>query len=272
MKLCIAGKNNIAVNSLDYIITNRIVDRDQICAIPNNCDTGLDGWQLSLKGYCNKNNIRIVSLEEIYDNDDILFLSLEFEKLIRTFKFKSNKLFNIHFSKLPKYRGMYTSAWPILNGETVTGVTLHKIDDGIDTGDIIDQIDINIDINYTSRDLYFKYNEEGYNLLVRNIHKLIEANYSAFKQSNEDASYYSKKSINYKELNINFSTSALEIHNQLRAFIFKEYQLPTVNGQNIEKSCLTNRKATLANKIIEHSEYFEISGTDKYIVIAYKAN
>ena len=40
---------------------------------------------------------------------------------------------------------MYTSYWPIKNGEKKSGVTLHKIDSGIDTGDIISQLSFDID-------------------------------------------------------------------------------------------------------------------------------
>ena len=43
---------------------------------------------------------------------------------------------------------MYTSIWPIINGENYCGVTLHEIDSGIDTGDIIDQIKVKINITY----------------------------------------------------------------------------------------------------------------------------
>ena len=59
------------------------------------------------------------------------------KEIIKTKNFKSNKLFNLHFSLLPSYKGMHTSAFPILNGEKYSGVTIHKIDNGIDTGDII---------------------------------------------------------------------------------------------------------------------------------------
>ena len=54
--------------------------------------------------------------------------------------FLNARLYNIHFSYLPAYKGMFTSALPIKNGEVDSGVTLHKIESGIDTGDIIDQI------------------------------------------------------------------------------------------------------------------------------------
>ncbi|HCQ03295.1 MAG TPA: methionyl-tRNA formyltransferase, partial [Candidatus Latescibacteria bacterium] len=45
----------------------------------------------------------------------------------------------LHDSLLPKYRGSATTNWPIIYGETETGVTLFYIDNGIDTGDIVGQ-------------------------------------------------------------------------------------------------------------------------------------
>ena len=69
-----------------------------------------------------------------------MFISLEYHRLIDPLKFVTSKLYNPHFSLLPAYKGMYTSALPLLNDEKDAGVTLHHIDSGIDTGDIIDQI------------------------------------------------------------------------------------------------------------------------------------
>ena len=62
-------------------------------------------------------------------------------------KFFSKELFNFHFSLLPKYRGCHTNFFQIYNGEKISGVTLHKIDNGIDTGPIIDQLKFSINKN-----------------------------------------------------------------------------------------------------------------------------
>lgn len=101
-----------------------------------------------------------------YDKDDVIVLSLEYDKIIKVNNFKSKQIYNIHFSYLPYYRGVYTSIFPILNNESYSGVTLHIIDEGIDTGDIIDQIKFNIK-NYTAWDLYNKYNYYAYELLKK---------------------------------------------------------------------------------------------------------
>ena len=46
-------------------------------------------------------------------------------------------ILNVHASLLPKYRGAAPIQWAIANGETVTGVTIMRIDAGLDTGDML---------------------------------------------------------------------------------------------------------------------------------------
>ena len=68
---------------------------------------------------------------------------------------------------------------------------------------------------------------------------------------------------------INYKKTSFEIHNQLRAFIFEEYQLPTINNKKIKSSVLLNEKIE-KNALIEDKEYFIISGIDNYKILAYK--
>lgn len=270
MYICIAGKNNIAVNSVEYILQNKIIDKDNMLIIPNPDDNGKDTWQKSLKSYSMNNKLNIVTFDEIYSEKDLIFLSLECNKIIKTKKFISNKLYNIHFFKLPEYKGMYTSVLPILNGEEITGVTLHKIDEGIDTGDIVDQITFKIDINDTARDLYFKYCDYAFELFKKNIENIITNKVKSYRQSQVNSSYYSKKQIDFKNINIDFNRTSFQIHNQLRAYIFKEYQLPRINGKNIVKTVLTSEKHQKSNYIEERDDWFIITGIDRYIIKAYK--
>lgn len=238
--ICIAGKNDIAVDVCKYIL-EKYSDED-LCVCLNSNDNGLDGWQKSLKRYSIKNNISIVKLEDIYSREDLIFLSLEYDKVIDIKKFKSNKLYNIHFSLLPKYRGVYTSAWPILNNEEFSGVTLHKIDYGIDTGDIIDQIAFKIDFEDTARDLYLKYIKYGTLLVLKNIFNILNDEIKARAQNKYLATYYNKKSIIYSNIEIDFKQTAINVYNQVRAYSFKEFQLPRYNGFNIIKCTITDEK------------------------------
>lgn len=49
------------------------------------------------------------------------------------------RVLNLHMGKLPEYRGMRPVNWALRNGDTTAGVTLHEVDEGIDTGPIIAQ-------------------------------------------------------------------------------------------------------------------------------------
>ena len=145
MKICIAGKNNIACNILEYLIFQKNMKKEQLFVCCNKNDNGKNTWQRSLRYTAKLLGIKEVCLDDLYDIQDLVFLSLEFDKIIKPTLFTSRKLFNIHFSLLPSYKGMYTAALPILNNEKHTGVTFHKIDNGIDTGPIIAQKKIIID-------------------------------------------------------------------------------------------------------------------------------
>jgi methionyl-tRNA formyltransferase len=171
-------------------------------------------------------------LEQLQKIENLLFISLEFDKIINPNKFRTKNLFNMHFSALPSYKGMYTSALPILFGEARSGVTLHKIDLGIDTGDVVDQVLFDIPENCTARDLYFLYNEYALDLFKKTIFELIEkgANVSSAPQDSIGSTYFSKDFIDYSNLKINLQDTAYGITRQLRAFCFREYQIPEVYG------------------------------------------
>lgn len=271
MKICIAGKNDIAVNSLNFLIQNSIIQKDNIFVITNQTDKGIDGFQRSLERYAIQNKIKIVGLKEIESLDDLIFLSLEFDKIIDTSKFKSKELFNIHFSKLPEYKGMYTSALPILHGKKETGVTLHIIDKGIDTGDIIDQIVFPIDDEDCCRDLYLKYSLHGFNLFKSNIYSIINGNYTQCNQSSQNSTYFSKYSINYNNLEIDLLKTAYEIKNQIRAYNYEECQIPKLFGFEIFKAKILDIRSTKYPREIiqDRTDYLEIATID-YNIRLYK--
>ena len=55
MLVCIAGKNNIAVNAVDYLINNKKFAKENLVIVPNKNDTGVDSWQKSLRKYATDN-------------------------------------------------------------------------------------------------------------------------------------------------------------------------------------------------------------------------
>ena len=98
--IVIAGKNNIAVYGLELAL--RKYDRNQIAVVCNKNETGVDGWQRSLRKFALDNQVQEITLEEAYARTSICFLSLEFDSLVVPERFKTVNIFNIHFSLLPK--------------------------------------------------------------------------------------------------------------------------------------------------------------------------
>tara|TARA_B110000003_G_scaffold263549_1_gene287348 strand:- start:6039 stop:7229 length:1191 start_codon:yes stop_codon:yes gene_type:complete len=268
MKLVIAGKNSIAVDVLKHAIDHLDI---QTFVVLNQTENFKNNFQKSLGFYANLWGIPILKLDEVYKHEDAVFLSLEFDKIVKPNLFKTKSIFNIHFSLLPAYKGMYTSALPILHNKFKTGVTLHEIDAGIDTGNIIAQKEITIESSDTARDLYTKYINIGTQLVIKNITSLIENNYCSYKQSHKQSTYYGKKSIDYSVLRINYRQTAEQVLRELRAFSFREYQLPKFQNKQIEKGKITSINSTLKPGAIVYEDNRKIQvATIDYDILLFK--
>ena len=251
--ICVAGKNEIGVYGLQLLLKN--FPNEDIRVICNSTDKGFDTWQPSLLKAANDRGVKVISLEDCYDIGNLVFLSLEFNKIVDPVKFKDASLYNIHFSNLPAYKGMYTSAMPLLNGESESGVTLHEIDSGIDTGNIIDKIIFDIETDDTARDLYRKYLDYSKVLLEKNLSNIVYGKTISKPQPSIGSSYYSLKSIDYKNLEVNLNATAQEVKNQIRAYTFPEYQLPKVHGFYVNSAdILSKRSSSKSGELISTSE------------------
>ena len=61
---------------------------------------------------------------------------------------------NVHASLLPKYRGAAPIQWAVINGEKVSGVTTMQMDEGLDTGDMLEKVEITLDKKETGGSLF----------------------------------------------------------------------------------------------------------------------
>lgn len=94
--------------------------------------------------------------------------------------------FNLHASLLPQYRGAAPINWAIINGETYTGVTTFFIDEKIDTGAIILQEEIPINITDTAGDLHDKLMYLGAQTVIKTVERIQHGNFTTTVQINED--------------------------------------------------------------------------------------
>ena len=127
-------------------------------------------------------------------------------------------IFNIHGSLLPKYRGRAPHIWSIINNEKKTGITAHVIDEGCDTGDIISQIEINIDDNDTGNDILEKYNSEYFKIIKKVIKKIKSKNIILKKQNEREATFFGKRTPEQGLINWNWQKE--RIKNWVRALSY----------------------------------------------------
>lgn len=123
---------------------------------------------------------------------------------------------NVHASLLPLYRGASCIAAPIINNDKYTGVTIMKMDKGMDTGDIIKQAKIELKGNETAEVLHEKLAKLGTSILVSSLKDYIEEKIQPKKQDNSKASYV--KLIKKDDGKINWQESANIIERKIRAY------------------------------------------------------
>jgi methionyl-tRNA formyltransferase len=123
---------------------------------------------------------------------------------------------NVHTSLLPKYRGAAPIQWAIANGDTETGITIMKMDVGLDTGPIVSQRRTLIHPEDDSAMLHDRLAQLGAELLVGTIPDYVAGKIQPRPQPAAGASYAAK--IKKEDGHIDWNRPAREIWNRLRAF------------------------------------------------------
>jgi methionyl-tRNA formyltransferase len=123
---------------------------------------------------------------------------------------------NVHTSLLPKYRGAAPIQWAIADGEPETGVTIMKMDAGLDTGPILSVRRTPILTADDSQILHDRLAQLGAELLVETIPGFVAGKISPQPQPNEGSTYAAK--IKKEDGQIDWHLPAQKIWNRLRAF------------------------------------------------------
>lgn len=123
-------------------------------------------------------------------------------------------ILNVHASLLPKYRGAAPIQWAIVNGETVTGVTIMKIDAGLDTGGMLLRAETAIGQDETAVELGDRLAVIGAELLIDALERI-----DRITPEPQDSSQATLAPILKKEDGrIDWTYSARAIHNRVRGF------------------------------------------------------
>lgn len=121
-------------------------------------------------------------------------------------------ILNVHASLLPKYRGAAPIQWALASGETETGVTIMRIDAGLDTGDMLRKASLTIGVDETAPELSARLAPLGAELLI----ETIASDPAAEKQNDAEATL--APILKKEDALIDWSRPAVEIYNRFRGF------------------------------------------------------
>ena len=219
MKVIVFGCQQIALDFIKYLHKRDDVELQLVFTYELPMDS-IYGYS-SVIDYCKKNAIKhsndfgMKVINKIKDSNPDIIFSVYYRKILSKEILNIPRLgcINIHPSLLPFYRGPAPTAWALLNNEKEVGLTIHYMDEGIDTGDVLVQKKVPVDPDETGFELYDKCMREGAELLISNFDNLINQNIIGKPQIGR-GSYYGKfvgKPI------INWKDSCQKIINQIRA-------------------------------------------------------
>lgn len=172
--------------------------------------------------------------EELRDEDILLesLINYEFDfivcagykNIIPSSLLEKNKIINIHYSLLPKYRGLHSTVWAIINGAKELGLTIHEMNQYIDDGPIIHQYIIQYD-KHTAKDimdLCNLYIEENFSKFFK---EYINGEVIAVPQLKRDATWVCKR--NLDDCLINFDSDIELLKRYFKALV-RPYPLPAI--------------------------------------------
>lgn len=176
-----------------------------------------------VKVFCQEHNIPILQPDKIRNNIEFInelkkinpdfIVTAAYGKILPTEILNIPQIapLNVHASLLPKYRGAAPIQWSIIKGETVTGVTIMVMDEGMDTGDMLLKEEIQIDPKETYGTLYDKLRILGGKAIIK-----VLSDYNNFEHQKQEDKFSLAPLIEKKLGKIDWNKDAIDIHNLVR--------------------------------------------------------
>lgn len=138
---------------------------------------------------------------------------------------------NVHGSLLPKYRGAAPIQWSVINGDEVTGITTMYMDAGMDTGDMIEKLEVKIDKNDTFGTVYEKMKVAGGKLIIETLEKIADGFATRVKQPD---SFTIAPMIEKSIGNIDWNNSSEKIRNLIRGLNPMPGAFTNIDGEKMK--------------------------------------
>ena len=165
--------------------------------------------------YCN-------SIESCKSN---LIICANYQSIIPKYILEKKTVINTHPALLPKYRGIHSLVWAMLNSEKEIGFTIHLMNEHMDDGDILEQFKVQYK-DQTSYEIMQLFDEYVENNLGRVVAEYLEGEIIPLKQDRKNASWVSRRNIS--DCVIDFNKSNEYIRMLFKALV-RPYPLPMLN-------------------------------------------
>ena len=158
---------------------------------------------------------------------------------------------NVHSSLLPRYRGAAPINWAILNGDSVTGVTIMYMAKELDAGDVILCRETAIDPDEDAQTLTARLAALGADALAEAVERLHDG--TAVRLPQDHSAYTYAPMLDRSLSPLDFSKSARQLHDQVRGLIPWPCASMTLDGKNVKvyRTAVGGETALAAGKIAE---------------------
>jgi|SRR5450432_1665058 methionyl-tRNA formyltransferase len=281
-KIIFMGTPEFAVASLHALVENGFSVVAIVTAPDKPAGRGLKLSESSVKQYAKKKNIPVlqpVKLKDPVFHEELKSFQADVQVVV-AFRMLPEIVWamppfgtiNLHGSILPQYRGAAPINRAIMNGETKTGVTTFKLQQEIDTGNILLMEEISIRPNETAGELHDRMKEIGAALVVKTIRGLMDETLKEKPQGIVDPSILKMApKIFTTDCEITWSDSVIKIYNQIRGLSPFPGAFTSFKGKN----CKVFRARAEKNKLLlkagdmetDGKNWLRYSASDGYIYV-----
>jgi methionyl-tRNA formyltransferase len=226
-KIVFLGTPDFAVATLRALVENGFSVVAVVTAPDKPAGRGMKMTESAVKQFALRNKIPVLQPEKL-KNPEFLEILKSYQadlQVVVAFRMLPELVWamppmgtiNLHGSLLPQYRGAAPINRAIMNGETKTGVTTFKLQQEIDTGNILLMEEINIGPDETAGELHDRMQETGARLVLQTIRGLLDGGLEEKQQPRAEAGDLKKAPKIFKEDGeIRWSDTVSKIYNQIR--------------------------------------------------------
>ena len=176
---------------------------------------------------------------------------------------------NVHASLLPKYRGASPIQWAVLDGCEYSGVTTMQMDEGLDTGDILEVAKVKLDEKETGGSLFDRLSVVGAELLVETLKKAESGELHPVKQDDNEATYVKMLNKSFGLLDFTKKPEVLErmvrgLNPWPSAFTHIEGKLLKIWDASVEAA---DDDKECGSVVTDQKTYFKVKCDGGYLVI-----